>query len=66
MIILMVAWVEFAPENIDHKINFFMKETVCGVTWQNICMEDFFCNVFTESFQKKIFGTTLCTQSGQN
>jgi len=66
MIILMVTWVEFAPENIGHKISFFREETVCVVTRQNICMEDFFCDVFTGSFQRKNLGTNLCSQSGQN
>jgi hypothetical protein len=65
MIILIVTWLEFAPENIAHKISFFREETVCGVTWQNICMEDLFHNVFTGSFQRKL-GTTLCNPSGQN
>jgi hypothetical protein len=57
---------EFAPENIGHKISFLREGTICGVTWQNICMEDFFCNVFTGIFQRKNLGTTLCSQSGQN
>jgi len=62
----MVTWLEFATENIGHTISFFREETVCVVTWQNNCMEDFFYNIFTGSFRRKNLGTTLCSQSGQN
>jgi len=62
MIILMVTWVEFAPENIGHKISFFREETVCGVTWQNICMVDFFV-MFSQGVSREQSLEQLCAVS---